>query len=174
MTRKPTLLGRSLPLAPVAEPAPPSVAPPLPSEPAPAPIVVTPVAGADVLALQCQLLAPMPLPTTLHCVMGEGRQFIVTTSRVAYTRAMAERQPAFVGGELVAMAVAAVAERAWPVQLGEWLDRKAADPSWKLTVAEAIGADLSEHARSRVQPWTIGRLFARLGVSLRGVEISEG
>lgn len=174
MTRHPSMLGRRPADEPNAEAVAPPVAPLPDRAPAVAPADDAPVAGADVLQLGCALLAPMARPTTLRCTTRDGRQFVVTTCRTQYGRARAEGLPVFVGGELVAMALAAAVDRAWPDQLAEWLTRKDAEPGWKLTTVDALGAPVSFELLHHAQQWTIGRVFDRLGVSLRAVEISEG
>lgn len=167
-------IGRPVPEMPVAAPTSPAqaaesaVATPEP--------VAAPEAPAgsyrDVLEFPAYLLAQKPmLPTTLRCQLF-GKDFVITTSRQAWERARFDGLVAFTGAELEAMALAAATDRAWPGTLFGWLERKRSDPAWYLTKNEALGEyNPTRWMASKHAPWTIGRVFARLGVSLLGVEM---
>jgi hypothetical protein len=153
-------------LTPVAEPpASPAVA----SEPTAgtsAPVTsVAPLSGADVLECPANLLGSMPLWTTLRCSLGE-REFLVTTSRAEHAAAVAAGAVVLTGGELGALALGAAHERVWNVTLEDWLDRKLGEPTFRITVDEALAGYVP---REHIDPWTIGQLFRWLGVSLHEV-----
>lgn len=167
-------IGRPKPEMPVADPGSPAeapesiVAPKAPTAEGEAPKP----AYADVLDYPAHLLTQKPmLPTTLRCQLF-GVDFVITTSRKAHEAARYDGMVAFTGAELEAMALAASTDRAWPATLFGWVERKRSNPSWYLTKSEALGEYspprlmASKHAQ-----WTIGRVFTRLGVSLRGVEM---
>ena len=123
------------------------------------------------------LLGSMPVATTLVCESSAGALFHITTSRAAYEQARADGWPVFAGGELSAMAAAARNDRAWAPQLAEWLTRKATEPAWRLTMADALAGWVPPHepdARGFItvpDAWTIGQVFRRLGVTLVGVHL---
>lgn len=126
----------------------------------------------DVLELPAYLLVQKPmLGTTLRCSLF-GREFLITTSRKAYEQAQLDALPVFTGGELEAIALAASQDRAWPATLFGWVDRKRSQPTWRLSKNDALGEYYPDVAARRMHAnWTIGRVFARLGVSLLGVEM---
>lgn len=165
MTRRRSSLTAEGPESPVAAPEQLSVA----SEPAPPPSapaeIAAPVEGADVLECDASLLGSLSIPCTLTCRLG-GTRFIITTSRAVYAQALVDGVPAFTGRELSRLAVAASMDRAFPAQLGAWLDRKGAEPAWTLSWDDAIGLPTTPADPER---WTIGQTFVRLGVTLESV-----
>lgn len=133
------------------------------------PANVAPEKGGDVLECPAHLLGAMPRGCTLQCEVG-GLTFWVTTWRADYDRLRQVANAVFTGTELTAMAVAATQDRAHPLLMAEWVCRKLSEPGWKLTTAEAIGAI---QQLERIEPWTIGRVFTRLGVRVHEVRIEE-
>lgn len=173
-------IGKPVPQMPAAAPVQPTAAPEPEAAAVEPPSAPQPQASAealpdwviryeDVLDLPAHLLGHQPLATTLRCQVF-GVDFVVTTSRKAYEQARADRIAAFTGAELDALAYAAAEERAWPATLYGWVERKRREPSWRLTKTEACGDyHPPRHMASKHANWTIGRVFARLGVSLLGV-----
>ena len=114
------------------------------------------VAVCEILGFDPRLLADLA-PTTLLCARAHGGgRLMVTTQRAAYAAAQAVQMPAFVGGELVAMTLAAEHERGSPVALEEWCRRKLAESSWRLTEEQALGPVFGDFAP---RGWTFERVF---------------
>lgn len=168
MTRRPSGLTAEGPQTPVAEPEP----APLAVEPAPEPSAPVessaPVEGADVLLCPAHLLGTMSLACTLECEAA-GVRFIVTTSRTVYSQALVSGTVAFSGKELTRMAAAAAMDRAFPLQLQVWLERKRTELAWGLGWADAMDGV----AATDVPRWTIGEVFSRLGVTLKAVQLED-
>lgn len=169
MTRRPSGLTAEGPQTPVAEPEP----APLAAEPAPEPSAPVessaPVEGADVLLCPAHLLGTMVLACTLECEAA-GVRFIVTTSRTVYAQALVSGVVAFSGKELTRIAVAAAMDRAHPLQLQAWLERKRGEPAWPVCwVAAMDGVAVADD----VPRWTIGEVFSRLGVTLKAVQLED-
>jgi hypothetical protein len=122
---------------------------------------------ADVLECPAELIASMPLATTLHCVDAAGRRFVVTTSREAYVAAAASGTPTFVGGELTAMACAVALGRVlYPAELSAWVARKMVEPAWRLTHADAVG-----EVYERPPLVKLGPMMSVLGAAITRVEV---
>jgi hypothetical protein len=99
---------------------------------------------------------------------------VITTSAAVYAAAGRARDvgwPVFTGTELAAMALAAEHDRGSPAAVEQWCDQKlAGGPAWRLTAAAALGP-----VAGRYDPrgWSIGRVFDRLGLVLRMVEVGD-
>jgi hypothetical protein len=152
--------------------APAQAAEPSVATPAPVPEAEAPAGPyGDVLDMPAYLLSHKPmLPTTLHCELF-GRRFVFTTDRMAWERAKLDGLAAFTGMELEACAVAAEEDRAWPTTLHGWIERKLREPRWYLNRAEACGEYDPRKRCEKFPRWTLGQVFARLGVRLLGVEM---
>lgn len=177
MTKRESRLGRMQVEMPAAAPQPDAAPVEGAAAPSPPAETVGPCAGADALDLPAYQLGKLPLPTTLRCRHElSRREFIITTHRGTYDAAKQGGVAAFSGGELEALAVGASLDRVYPATLAGWLDRKLAEPGWTLTKTDAIGDYYPAHQRNgaqRNEPWSIGRVFARLGVRLLGVDVLE-
>lgn len=144
-----------------AAPAPPPAAPEAPRA------QHTVAEYADVLECPAELIASMPLATTLHCVDAAGRHFVVTTSREVYAAAAASGTATFVGGELIAMARAVALGRVlYPAELSAWVTRKMVEPAWRLTHADAVG-----EVYERPPLVKLGPMMSVLGAAITRVEV---
>jgi len=127
------------------------------------------IAIREILGFYPRLLADLPLSAALLCGRAHGAgHFLLTTSRVALGAAQAAQVPAFVGGEISALALAAEHERANPAALEAWCARKLAEPEWRLTPVLAL--DLP-HEPSLFSPrgWPFGRVLRAFGAELVAV-----
>lgn len=142
------------------------VEPALVVEPATPTVAASPavdVAVAEVLEFPIRWLRQLPLPSSLRCSFADGGGCVLLCTSVA-SRAPGVTDPpcapAFVGPEVDALALAAEHDRATPRQ---WVARKLADPTWRLTSRE-VGGGLAGHP----QPlgWTTQRVLRALGLRL--------
>jgi len=122
-----------------------------------------------VLRFPAKYLPKLPLGFALHCE-ANGARFVFTTSKDAYQRALEERTPVFVGGELIAVAHAAQNDRLYAEHFAEVLERKR-DPlgaTVRVTARELLGAINVES----LEPlrWTFGRVLEQIGARLVRVE----
>lgn len=168
---------------PVSEP-PPAVAAPIAlslvvPEPAPTAEEQQPPAAhgpspqcVEVLGFGARLLTELPLATTLVCRRRiGGGQLVVTTSRAVWEACKRARVPAFVGGELWVLTLAAEHERASPVVLEQWCTRKVDEPAWRLTVDVAVGPVFDSPIEAR--GWTVGQALRAFGVELVDVCLED-
>lgn len=129
------------------------------------------LAVVEVLGFCPRLLSELPEPTTLTCARSNGVPITFTTSARAFAAARAAGGAAvFTGRELAAAALAAEHERGTPSAVAEWCVHKAEDPDWRLTAEVALGGVVG---RFEARGWSIGKVFARLGLELRGVEVGD-
>jgi len=148
------------------------------SSPEPTPPLVAPatsLAVQELLGFDPRLIVQLPLATTALCSRHDGHGvLVITTSKAVYAASRAAQRPVFAGGELVAMALAAEHDRAWPSTVAAWSARKADDATWRLSAQEALaGLDLAQS-----MGWCLGRVLRRLGLVLQwvgcGDELPEG
>jgi hypothetical protein len=76
----------------------------------------------------------------------------------------------FVGGELVALGVAAELERAYPTTMRTWVERRGAGALPALTVADAMG-EVAGARSAWAERWTCAQVLRRLGLALDGVRL---
>lgn len=167
-------------------PPPPPVAPTAPTLPPPASrssaastAGEVPTAVAEVLGFPLRQLEPLArltcVPFTLVCEVVTtsklklyGQLVVVTTSRDAHNVARAKGLPIFLGGELPLIALAVEHDRASHAQMAMWLERKLAEPRWR--VDEAVTRDLGDVAGTlEPQNWPTGRVLHELGLRLLAV-----
>lgn len=149
-------------------PVPPRLQPMAPDE------LDVPTAVREVLGYPLRLLSGLPLPSTLLCrregAPGAWQLVVLTTSRTAYVAARERGVAAFVGGEFELLALSTEHDRAPPVEVSKWLDRKVADPDWRLAGGSAIG-QLAERPRSR--GWTVAAVLRALDMQLLAVSTGD-
>lgn len=113
----------------------------------------------EVTEFPIRWLQSLPEPTTLVCTaFGVDVLLAPELTSYAYT---------FAGPEVDALALAAEHDRAAPPTLYAWLERKAAQPGWRLTSREAIGG-----LAGGLPPalgWPTRTVLHRLGLTLREV-----
>lgn len=68
--------------------------------------------------------------------------------------------------EWVALAVGAEADRAWAPDLRAWLERKQAEPSFRLSAELTLAGAQPD----RDETWSVGRVLRRLGATLLSVD----
>jgi hypothetical protein len=122
------------------------------------------LAVREVLVLPAAWLPDLPIPTTLVLdVPGvDGPVTVGTHVRCA--------PAAFVVSEWRALTAAAENDRAWPIDLRKWSERKRCEPNWRLTADEALGIAVGIERPS----WTVTRVLRQLGARLRAVVIEGG
>ncbi|NIR31708.1 MAG: hypothetical protein GWN84_20825 [Gammaproteobacteria bacterium] len=152
---------------------------PIPSEPSPVAPPVTPPAAAvappsvlELLDLPVRLLTKLPLTTTVLCrAEGVAAPIVLTTSKAAYRAARGQRWPVFVGGELVAMTLAAEHDRLFARDVVQWCERKAAAPEWRLGPEAAHGLGVAGR-RLWARRWCLGPVLRAGG--LEPVDVAAG
>src|SRR3954468_10754616 len=115
-----------------------------------------PIAVVEVLGFPIRLLLDLPLPTSLMCSIAGGCVLLSTSPAAPVPSAM----PAFVGPEILALALAAEHDRARDAQMQAWIAKK---PDWRLPSLEAIG-----RLGHKVEPrgWSTGQVLHALGLQL--------
>jgi len=152
---------RRVRVSPMTIAPPPPEAAPL-KQPSASPAPELSIAVREVLGLPALLLCELPLPSALLCRTHAGGHAVLASSSAAPVVAA----PAFVGPELSALLIATEHDRAnWAV-LGDWCERKAADPLWRLTSLEALGGFGYPPAPRN---WTWARVLRALGLQLEEV-----
>src|SRR5262245_8453858 len=117
-----------------------------------------PLMVAEVLGFPIRWLLDLPLPTSLMCSLPhEGGLVLLATGSAA---PVPSAVPAFVGPEILALALAAEHDRGTPATMAAWVAKK---PSWRLTTIEAIG-----RLGYEVKPlgWSTGQVLRALGLTL--------
>jgi hypothetical protein len=125
------------------------------------------LAVREALGFDARLLLRLPLPTALLCSLShEGGRLVVTTSNAAPAAAGDVQAPTFVGPEFAALVLAAEHDRAVRAHVLQWRTRKLAEPTWRLTSREAIGAVIEPLPP---RGWSVGQVLRRLGMQLEEV-----
>ncbi len=129
--------------------------------------------SADVEAFPAHLLAALPLATTLllHVPGVDGRPIAIATSEDALEVARASGLVAFDAEEWRVLVSATESDRVWPADFRAAIERKALvaepDAPWHLDEATAFGDARPDPSAG----WSVGRVLARLGARLVGVEV---
>ena len=128
-----------------------------------------PVAVLELRALAVEAYLAMPLGSALR-FEADGLPFVASTSKAAHGRALEEGVPAFAGGELRALALAAKNDRLWGDELRDELERKRRRPRHRTTPAAVLGA-LAIEKCDALEGYTFRELEERLAVELVAVEV---
>lgn len=121
----------------------------------------------EVLMLGVEHFPKLPLASTVHAETRDGIPFVFTCSRAGYAEARARKEPAFVGGELLALALAAQHERMHAGSFAEAIRRKQKSAEWRVTPEYAIGP-----VTTLALSLTFADFFARFGVRMMRVEVN--
>jgi hypothetical protein len=120
-----------------------------------------PLAVREVLGLPVRYLLALPLASTLLVVTHEGERCALRSSSTSPSVEGAVL--AFVGPELLALALAVEHGRACGATLVGWLRKKAQKSTWRLTSAEALGGLSVRPSETQL---TVERLLGALAARL--------
>jgi hypothetical protein len=127
--------------------------------------------GFDVLGLPFELLPGCPIPTTLVVdVPGIKARVLLTTSRTAYSAAVAPACVAFSPKEMLALGSAYERAREAHEGLRDACVEKLRKPGWTLDLAWACGGAVTEVDPARAHA-TVGRVLEAYGARLVAVEL---
>lgn len=147
-------------------PPPPAAPPGLAPAPAgPRDVDVPAAAGAvlEVLGFPFRTLLALPLPSALVCrVRRSGLRLGLRTSGAAPSP---PDGAAFVGPELLALALAAEQGRAPSATVEGWCARKQSQPGWRLTTQESL-AGLANAATVAELGWSTEQVLSASGLEL--------
>ncbi len=146
-------------------PAEPSAPPP--AGPCTPESAAVPLAVAEVGSVRAFLLRDMPEPFALRVEHADGREAWLTFGRCRYAELRAREAIAFIDDEWDALVLGAEADRATAQQFAKYLDTKAKSPQRLLESRHTLGGVAPSTDSRR---WSVGRVLARWGLTLAGVE----
>lgn len=129
------------------------------------------LAVLEVCSLPAHWLAELSLkPTLWLAVPGISAEVVFTASRAQAARAIPGRRAVFTPLEYEAACLAAEHDRARLVDLRRWVERKLADPGWRLTRRTALGAHIPG---AKPGGMTLGASLRHLGARVRDVGVGD-